>query len=97
MVFVGFVAFSVRGYWYINSGYQAFMNELYNRYSDYFGMVSIRQATEAVTNRYMTVTVAMIFIWDGFFDIAEHIHIRIYESAHNIHADFLSSAGGFLY
>ena len=77
VVFVGFVAFSVRGYWYINSGYQAFMNELYNRYSDYFGMVSIRQATETITNRYMTVTVAMIFMgW--FFSILLNISISGY-------------------
>ncbi|MCR5209048.1 MAG: transglutaminase-like domain-containing protein [Lachnospiraceae bacterium] len=77
VVFVGFVAYSVRGYWYINSGYQAFMNELYNRYSDYFGMVSVRQATEIITDRFMTVTVAMIFMgW--FFSILLNISISGY-------------------
>ena len=40
VVFAGFLVFSVAGYWYVNSGYQAFMNELYNQYSDFFGLLS---------------------------------------------------------
>ncbi len=65
LVFLGFVVFSFRYYWYINSGYQAFMNEVYNQYSDFFHMLSIREATEFITDRYLTVTAAMLFL--GWF------------------------------
>ena len=77
VVFAGFLVFSVAGYWYVNSGYQAFMNELYNQYSDFFGLLSQREATEFITNRYLTVTCAMIFMgW--FFSILLNITISGY-------------------
>jgi len=65
LVFLGFIVFSFRYYWYINSGYQAFMNEVYNHYSDFFHLLSVREATEFITDRYLTVTAAMLFL--GWF------------------------------
>ncbi len=79
VVFLGFVVFSARGYWYINSGYQAFSNEVFNAYSDYFGLLSVREATEFITDRYLTVTAMMIFMgW--FFSIILNIAISGYMS-----------------
>lgn len=49
-------------YWYVNSGYQAFMNTVYEKYSDYFYLASVREATEYITNRSVTVSVAMVFV-----------------------------------
>lgn len=49
-------------YWYVNSGYQAFMNTVYEKYSDYFYLASVREATEYITNRSVTVSIAMVFV-----------------------------------
>ncbi|MCQ2522597.1 MAG: transglutaminase domain-containing protein [Lachnospiraceae bacterium] len=60
-------------YWYINSGYQAFTNVVSAAYSDYFGLSSYREATEHITNRYITVTTtlcALGFILCIFLNIA---------------------------
>ena len=85
VVFAGFIVFSISSYWYINSGYQAFVNVLYNKYSDFFALLSVREATEYVTNRYVTVSYAMIFIgW--FFSILLNIAISGYM---NLPATFL--------
>ena len=85
VVFAGFIVFSISSYWYINSGYQAFMNVLYNKYSDFFALLSVREATEFVTDRYVTVSFAMVFIgW--FFSILLNIAISGYM---NLPATFL--------
>ena len=85
VVFAGFIVFSISSYWYINSGYQAFVNVLYNKYSDFFALLSVREATEFVTDRYVTVSYAMIFIgW--FFSILLNIAISGYM---NLPATFL--------
>ena len=85
IVFAGFIVFSISSYWYINSGYQAFVNVLYNKYSDFFALLSVREATEFVTDRYVTVSYAMIFIgW--FFSILLNIAISGYM---NLPATFL--------
>ncbi|MCR5251521.1 MAG: transglutaminase-like domain-containing protein [Lachnospiraceae bacterium] len=77
LIFAGFIFFSQALYWYINSGYQAFMNEVFNAYSDYFRLLSTREATEFIENRYITVSVAMIFMgW--FFCILLNISISGY-------------------
>lgn len=52
-------------YWYVNSGYQAFMNTIFEAYSDHFKLLTIREATEYITNRPLTITVTMIFV--GYF------------------------------
>ncbi len=85
VVFAGFIVFSISSYWYINSGYQAFVNVLYNKYSDFFALLSVREATEFITDRYVTVSYAMIFIgW--FFSILLNIAISGYM---NLPATFL--------
>ena len=77
IVFAGFIFFSFRFYWHINSGYQAFSNEVFNKYSDYFHLLSTREATEFIENRYLTVTAAMLFMgW--FFSILLNITISGY-------------------
>ena len=85
VVFGSFIAFSLSFYWYINSGYQAFMNEVFNSYSDYFRLLSTREATEYIQDRYLTVTIAMLFMgW--FFSILLNITISGYM---NLPATFL--------
>jgi len=51
-----------RYYPYANSGFQAITNIVYEEYSDYFKLLSLREAQELITNRYLTVTVVMILI-----------------------------------
>ena len=59
-------AFSVLGNrLYINSGFQAFVNILHEAYSSYFDLDIVRDAHEAFTDRYLTITIASICI--GFF------------------------------
>ncbi len=77
VVFAGFVFFAFRFYWHVNSGYQAFSNEVFNKYSDYFRLLATREATEFIENRYLTVTAAMLFMgW--FFSIMLNISISGY-------------------
>lgn len=60
-----FILFSLSSfglYWYVNSGYQAFSNEVARAYSDYFHLASYREAQEYITNRALTVTSAAIFM-----------------------------------
>lgn len=49
-------------YYYANSGFQAITNIIYEKYSDFFNLLSIRQAQEFYADRYVTVTVALLFI-----------------------------------
>lgn len=58
----GFTYELVRYYPYANSGFQAITNIVYEEYSDYFRLLSLREAQELITNRYLTVTVVMILI-----------------------------------
>ncbi len=79
IVFAGFIFFSFRFYWHINSGYQAFTNEVFNKYSDYFHLLAQRESTEIITDRRLTVTAAMLFMgW--FFSILLNISISGYMS-----------------
>ncbi len=52
----------VRYYYHANSGYQAIVNIIYEAYSDHFNLLSLREAHEFITDRYLTVTIAMMFI-----------------------------------
>lgn len=61
-LFFIFLIASVALYWHVNSGYQAFSNTVYEQYSNYFGLLSIREGNEYITNRILTVSVAMIFV-----------------------------------
>ena len=62
LFFIGFAATIALKYWYVNSGFQAFVNTLNQEYSLYFYLNSAREASEAITDRYTTVSVAMIFV-----------------------------------
>lgn len=62
ILLVGFTYELVRYYRYANSGYQAVINIIYEEYSDYFNLLTLREAHEYITDRYTTVTVAMIFV-----------------------------------
>lgn len=57
-----FLGGSMGLYAYINSGFQAFANTAYEKYSDYFSLNTLREATELISNRTLTVSVAMIFL-----------------------------------
>lgn len=50
---------------YVNSGFQAISNIVREHYRDYFELTYSRQTSEAISNRYMTITIAFIFL--GFF------------------------------
>ena len=62
ILFLVFTIELARDYLPANSGFQAAMNIIFEEYSDYFALSAIREAQEIVTNRYMTVTIAAIFI-----------------------------------
>lgn len=60
-IFALFLILSINYFLYINSGFQAFLNVMYGKYSDYFHLNSLREGTEYITNRAVTVSFAMIF------------------------------------
>ena len=62
VMLLSFIIFSISAFWYINSGYQAFMNIVYEKYSDFFNLLSLREASEYIDNRLLTVSIAMIFV-----------------------------------
>ena len=62
LVLGGFTYELVHMYLYANSGYQAIVNEIYLAYSDYYKLLSIREAQEFISQREITITVAMLFI-----------------------------------
>lgn len=62
VVFLGFAIELARYFFYANSGFQAVVNIIYEKYSDYFELSSVRQAQELYTNRQVTVTFAAIFV-----------------------------------
>ena len=67
--YVGYVAFLViftiellRYYLYANSGFQAITNRVREVYAEYFNMSVVRSAEEQYTNRYLTITITLMFI-----------------------------------
>lgn len=60
--FILFVFGTLSMYIYVYSGFQAFFNTAYEKYSDYFALSTLREATELVTDRKLTVSFAMVFI-----------------------------------
>lgn len=58
----GFTYELVRYYAYANSGFQAVTNIIYEEYSDYFKLLSLRESQELISNRYLTVTIAMLMV-----------------------------------
>ncbi len=62
VMFISFFVFSVLMYSYINSGFQAFMNELNEHYVDYFSLPAVRVSEEIIADRSLTVPIACIFM-----------------------------------
>ncbi len=76
LIFGAFIFFSIFFYWEVNSGYMAFLSEVFKKYSDFFH-VATADVTEIIRDRYLTVTMAMIFMgW--FFSILLNITISGY-------------------
>ncbi|MDE6742728.1 MAG: transglutaminase-like domain-containing protein [Lachnospiraceae bacterium] len=61
-IFILFTAFSISLYPYINSGFQGFINTVFQRYSDFFYLSSVREANEMIANRYLTISITMVFV-----------------------------------
>ncbi len=66
LLFLAFLILYVTAYAYINSGFQAFLNEVYSSYGDFFVLPSTRETTEYITDRSVTVPAAMLFTGAGF-------------------------------
>ena len=47
---------------YVNSGFYAIINLIYDAASDYFDMPAVREFAEIIANRDLTITIAVIFI-----------------------------------
>ena len=62
VLLVVFTVELIRYYLYANSGFQAIMNRVREVYAEHFGMNVVRTAEERYTNRYVTITIALIFI-----------------------------------
>jgi len=61
-----FFAFSIiQNRVYVNSGYQAILNILRENYRDYFDLSFSRETSEAIADRYLTITFALAYL--GFF------------------------------
>lgn len=61
-IFLLFTVFAFSLYPFINSGFQGFLNTVFQKYSDFFYLSSVREANELIANRYLTVSVAMVFV-----------------------------------
>ena len=62
LIFISFFVFSVAMYAYINSGFQAFINELNEAYVDYFSLPALRVSDEIVSDRSLSVPIMCIFL-----------------------------------
>ncbi|MGN0342756.1 MAG: transglutaminase family protein [Roseburia sp.] len=62
LIFIGFTFSIIRNRMTANSGFQNFVTVLYDAYTDYFGLDSVRDVTVASTDMYQTVTVAAIYV-----------------------------------
>lgn len=62
---------------YVNSGFYAIINLIYDIASDYFDMPAVREFTEIIANRDLTITISVIFIGS-----AEIIILNIYLSTY---------------
>ena len=80
ILFVTFTVELARYYMAANSGFQAIINIVFEDYSDYFALASIREGYETITNRYFTVTVAALFL-GAFTAILLNVTISGYMNA----------------
>ena len=77
IVFIVLIIMAFAFYMYINSGFQAFLNEVISRYETFFGLVSGRVAEEQIADRNITVSAMLIFV-GGIFSIFFNITISGY-------------------
>lgn len=77
VVFILLIIMAFAFYMYINSGFQAFLNEVISRYETFFSIVSGRVAEEQIADRNLTVSVMLIFV-GGVFSIFFNITISGY-------------------
>ena len=80
ILFIGFTVELARYYLAANSGFQAIINIIFEDYSDYFALASIREGFESIDNRYFTVTVAALFL-GAFTAILLNVTISGYMNA----------------
>ena len=80
ILFIGFTVELARYYMPANSGFQAILNIIFEDYSDYFALASIREGYESIANRYFTVTVAALFL-GAFTAILLNVTISGYMNA----------------
>ncbi|MBP5553331.1 MAG: transglutaminase domain-containing protein [Lachnospiraceae bacterium] len=62
VTFISFFVFSVMMYSYINSGFQAFINEMNSAYVDYFSLPALRVSEEIIADRNLSVPIMCIFL-----------------------------------
>ncbi|MCR4686171.1 MAG: transglutaminase-like domain-containing protein [Lachnospiraceae bacterium] len=62
LMFITFLIELVRNYIVVNSGFQAIINIVYEKYSDYFALSSLREGQELIENRYYTITITLVFV-----------------------------------
>lgn len=74
-IFILFSAMLLRFRLLVNSGFQALINIINEEYSAHFLLLFTRESTETITNRYLTITYAAIFI--GIF-LAILINVGIF-------------------
>lgn len=75
LLFILFSTMLIRYRIFVNSGFQALLNIVNESYSAHFLMLFTRESTETITDRYMTVTSAAVFI--GIF-LAILINVGIF-------------------
>ena len=75
VLFIVFSTMLIRYRMFVNSGFQALLNIVNESYSAHFLMLFTRESTEVITDRYLTVTAATIFI--GIF-LAVLINVGIF-------------------
>lgn len=77
IVFIVLIIMAFAFYMYINSGFQAFLNEVISRYETFFSLVSGRVAEEQIADRNITVSAMLVFV-GGIFSIFFNITISGY-------------------
>lgn len=75
VLFILFSTMLIRYRMFVNSGFQALLNIVNESYSAHFLMLFTRESTEVITDRYLTITAAIIFI--GIF-LAILINVGIF-------------------
>lgn len=75
VIFVVFASMLIRYRLPANSGFQALLNIVNEEYSSHFLLLFTRESTETITDRYLTITVAAVFL--GIF-LAILINVGIF-------------------